>query len=82
MHTILITVPVQKDKKQELLDLIRSPIGHPFTKKLTKVSSLQRVGSQRMKKVMLSGICGKHGKTKKTSTTTMLLLKEWKEANL
>ena len=32
MHTILITVPVQKDKKQELLDLIRSPIGHPFTK--------------------------------------------------
>ena len=32
MHTILITVPRQKAKKQELLDLIRSPIGHPFTK--------------------------------------------------
>ena len=50
--------------------------------KLTKVSSLQRVGSQKMKRVMLSGICGKHGKTKKTSITTMLPLKEWKEANL
>ena len=32
MHTILITVPVQKDKKQELFDLISSPIGHPSTK--------------------------------------------------
>ena len=32
MHTILIAVPIQKDKKQELLDLIRSPVGHPFTK--------------------------------------------------
>ena len=49
-----------------------------FTANNPKIVTLQNGKILRM----LSGICGKHGKTKKTSTTTMLHLKEWKEANL
>ena len=41
MHTILITVPRQKAKKQELLDLVRSPIGNPFTQTNTGFISVE-----------------------------------------